>query len=354
MVLAPAAVFGLTGGAEVRYGNDFSSVRVLETRLPGVDIDAIALAPNLVQLALGAENGRILIYNLQSPDAEPAAELSGHSDGIQALLWTPDSATLISASSDHTVRIWTAVAGGEAGLVCITVLADFEDWVCGAAFDCTLSRVVFCSDDNAISVVAVDSWTRTARYEVTDYTPGCLATHPRDAALVAVGCNEGSVRLLSLDEAPTPSELQLFHGHTQGMFVDSVEFSRDGLRLLSGSNHFHIMVHEVATGAALLAVKQNIDDLWRVCFNQDCTLILATRQRYGVAVISAATGELEQGIQVEKPVLSVAAPMLYPWHRLCGLRELCVGRLSRLSRSAVNFSRLPTHVRDEIFARSNN
>jgi len=73
------------------------------------------------QVAAANKNGDILVWNLDVPEGKtpsPARRLVGHSNEINRILVTPDSMTLISVSSDHTVKYWDARSvEGEPGTV---------------------------------------------------------------------------------------------------------------------------------------------------------------------------------------------------------------------------------------------
>ena len=75
------------------------------------------------RLAAGNRDGQIFLWNLpDSPGDDrptPARRFDGHTNGITRLIATSDGKTLISASLDHTVRLWdpAASASGSAEVV---------------------------------------------------------------------------------------------------------------------------------------------------------------------------------------------------------------------------------------------
>lgn len=99
----------------------FADAKVLHSLPWNSDvISAVAFIGN-DKVAAGNKQGDILIWNLTVADGvtpDPARRLVGHDNEINRLLVTPDGKTLISASSDHTVKYWDAVSEqGEAGTV---------------------------------------------------------------------------------------------------------------------------------------------------------------------------------------------------------------------------------------------
>lgn len=101
--------------------NTFASAKVLHT-LPwnSAYITSLAFIGN-DKVAASNKKGDILIWNLAVPDGktpDPVRRLVGHTNEINRILITPDGKTLISASSDHTVKYWDALSDqGEPGSV---------------------------------------------------------------------------------------------------------------------------------------------------------------------------------------------------------------------------------------------
>lgn len=99
----------------------FADARVIHTFPWNSDaITAVAFIGN-DKVAAGNKRGDILIWNLPGPDGkspDPVRRLVGHTNDINRLIVTPDGKTLISASSDRTVKYWDAISDqGDPGKV---------------------------------------------------------------------------------------------------------------------------------------------------------------------------------------------------------------------------------------------
>jgi WD40 repeat protein len=70
--------------------------------------NGFVLSPDMKQIAI-SQNNTIQIYN--AADGRKQLSLSGHTDNIVALSYTPDSAKLLSGSLDRTVRYWDLATG---------------------------------------------------------------------------------------------------------------------------------------------------------------------------------------------------------------------------------------------------
>jgi len=75
------------------------------------------------KLAAGNRRGQILVWDLpETPGGElpaPVRRLDGHTNEVTKLVATPDGKTLISASYDHTIRVWNidSPASGSAEVI---------------------------------------------------------------------------------------------------------------------------------------------------------------------------------------------------------------------------------------------
>ena len=99
----------------------FADAKVLHTLPWNSDaLTSVAFIGN-DKVAAGNKRGDILIWSLSVPDGktpDPVRRLAGHTNEINRILVTPDGKTLISASSDHTVKYWDAQSDeGEPGTV---------------------------------------------------------------------------------------------------------------------------------------------------------------------------------------------------------------------------------------------
>ena len=101
---------GPFAAAKVRYTLPWSREAITDVAFIGNE-----------RVAAANKRGEILVWKLSALDdktTDPARLLAGHTNEINRLLVTPDGKTLISVSSDHTVRCWDALSDqGEAGVV---------------------------------------------------------------------------------------------------------------------------------------------------------------------------------------------------------------------------------------------
>lgn len=75
----------------------------------------IALSPDGKSIATGQDDGRVLIWDLQSGLETYALE--GHTQPVTAVIYAPDGNTLFSGSSDGSVRVWETRTGRMLGRI---------------------------------------------------------------------------------------------------------------------------------------------------------------------------------------------------------------------------------------------
>lgn len=127
-------------------------------------IYTLALSPDGRRLASGAEDGLIVVWEMES--AQETRRLIGHSDLVRGLSFSPDSQQLISASYDDTARIWDMGNWEE-----LVRLEGHSDDVIQAIFALDGSGVLTASRDGSVGLwrasfdpAAVQRWITDERY----------------------------------------------------------------------------------------------------------------------------------------------------------------------------------------------
>ncbi len=77
------------------------------TRIPEVQISAVAFSPDGGRLAVGAEDGTASVWSLAA--REQIASYAGPTAAVTTMAFTPDGESVLTASNDGIVRLWRAL-----------------------------------------------------------------------------------------------------------------------------------------------------------------------------------------------------------------------------------------------------
>src|SRR5262249_1334332 len=163
--------------------------------------------------------------------------LTGHTDGVRSVAWSPDGAQIASGSSDRTIKIWDV----ETGDLVKNVTTQHLGWVSSIAWSPEGARIAStggirgcprtCTYDRNIKIWAAA--TGTLMRTLTGHTSLVNSTSwSPDGAQIASGANDRTVRVWQVD---TGELLRTLTGHTSD--VTSVAWSPDGGQLASGGNY---------------------------------------------------------------------------------------------------------------------
>ena len=205
--------------------------------------------------------------------------LRGHTGAINAVAFSPDGATLVTASGDHTARLWNAATGEP-----LTPPLEHEDAVLSVAFSPDGTRLVTgCADENArLWDVATGKQIGAAMNSTGNII--AVAFSP-DGKLVSTGSDEGRARTWDAMTGQPVSPFVIYHEA-----VYSVAFNPDGSRLLTGTGDGIADLLDPHTGARLKTFRRaNI--IFTAAFSPDGKTILTSSADHTAETWNALTGE---------------------------------------------------------------
>ncbi|MDG4830309.1 pentapeptide repeat-containing protein [Solwaraspora sp. WMMD1047] len=234
-------------------------------------VTAVAFSPDGTLLTTASWDNTARIWDPTTGDHHTT--LTGHTSAVNAVAFSPDGTLLTTASRDGTARIWDPTTGDHH-----TTLTGHTD---------SVNAVVF-SPDGAL--LATASWDNTAR--IWDPTTGdhhttltghtstvnAVAFSP-DGTLLTTASYDGTARIW---DPTTGDHHTTLTGHTST--VNAVAFSPDGTLLATASRDGTARIWDPTTGDHHTTLTGHTDSVNAVAFSPDGTL-LTTASRDGTARI---------------------------------------------------------------------
>ena len=204
--------------------------------------------------------------------------LSGHTENVTSVVYSPDGKYVASGSWDKTVKLWEVAVGK-----CIKTLSGHEDHVTSVAY----------GPDGAY--LASGSWDKTIK--LWDVTTGeCIKTLENAHFVYSVAFSPDGAYLASgsgiikLWEVKTGKCVKTFDG--DGGWGHSVSFSPDGKYLASSSQDNTIKLWDVATGKCIKTSEGHTASIRSVCYSPDGKYITSVSDDQTIKFWNAGTGEL--------------------------------------------------------------
>ena len=268
-------------------------------RLGKCNINELAYSPDRTLLVVASSIG-VWLYDAQT--YQERAVLTGHTNDVLSVAFSPDGQTLASGSRDDTVRLWDVATGT------LQQTLTHTGSVTSVAF----------SPDGQTLASGVDGWTGTIylwdvatgvlQYTLLAHKGGLssVAFSPDGQTLASVG---GWDALVSLWDVATGTFQQTLVGHTAVTLLRSVAFSPDGSMLASagGWRDKTVRLWDVATGTLQQTLTGHTDIVESVVFSPDSRTLASGSIDATVRLWDVATGTLQHTLtEYTSGVLSVA------------------------------------------------
>jgi WD40 repeat protein len=272
----------------------FTLERTLSGHTDGVD--TIAFSPDGKLLASGSTDSQI--QAAESTDKEIKLwdvasgslrqTLAGHKRVVFGVVFSPDGKLLASCSGDKTIKLWDVASG-----TLKQTLSGHHSWVLSVGFSPDGEVLASGSADCSVKLwdVASGALRKTLTFANGVGFAGwveSVAFNP-DGRLLALGMGDNTVKLLDM---PIGTLGRTLTGHTN--VVTCVAFSPDGKLLVSGSDDNTVKLWDVASGAVRRTLIGHSHGVQRVAFSPDGILLASGSTDETIKLWDVASGNLRQ------------------------------------------------------------
>lgn len=270
-----AAEFAAAGGAqarglepEIRISDADSGALIRRWSVPAPGPYRLTFSPDGSRLASGGMDGSIRVWDAET--GREVALLRGHAGWVFAIAFSPDGTQLASSSWDRTVRLWEIAGARE-----LATFRGHELLVFDIAFSPDGRRLVSASMDRTAKVWDLQPATREGI--------GLAATDDTS----------------KLEPGDLSQEFRTLRGHHAT--VQTVTFTPDGTKLISGAWDGMIRIWDVASGRPVREFSAHSQPISRVDLSPDGTrLMTASGGLMGTQAGEVKVWELASGRELTR------------------------------------------------------
>lgn len=206
--------------------------------------------------------------------------IAGHTERIRSAEFSPDGKRIVTASFDHTARLWDATTGRE-----ILQLKGHADRLRSAAFSADGRHIVTAAHDKTARIW--DAATGRQLMQLDGHTDAVRsAEFSPDGSRVVTGSYDQTARIW---DVASGKQLELLSGHTSQ--VTAAMFSPDGSRVLTASQDRTARIWDAATGKQLVLLSGHTGQLTSAGFSPDGRRVVTGSYDKTARIWDVATGQ---------------------------------------------------------------
>ena len=217
----------------------------------------------------------------------PYTSLEGHTSRVTKIVFSPDGATLASASEDRTIRLWDVATGTHRH-----TLTGHQSYIYSVAFSPDGLTLASGSENGRIRLWSVT----TGQYRVTlegHQSSVYSVAFSSDGSTLASGSSDRTIRLWN---ATTGLYKVTLEGHSEN--INSVAFSPDGSTLASGSSDRTIRLWNATTGFHKQTLTGHTSSIYDISFIEDGQTLASKSNDGTIRLWDTATGQYKETLSV--------------------------------------------------------
>ncbi|MBD2384723.1 protein kinase domain-containing protein [Cylindrospermum sp. FACHB-282] len=240
-------------------------------------VNAILYSPNGSTLATAGRDKVIKLWNASTGGVIHI--LTGHSDWVNSLAYSPDGKVLVSGSRDKTIKLWNVSTGKE-----IRIFAAQSNSVCSLSYSPDGNTLASGSADKTIKLWNVSTGRVIFTLEGHSDSVLSLAYSP-DGKILASGSSDNTIKLWNVS---TGKVILTLVGHCN--WVRSLAYSPDGKILASGSSDSTIKLWNVSTGRVIFTLTGHSDSVPALAYSPDGKILASGSADKTIKLWNVSTG----------------------------------------------------------------
>ncbi|KAI9204595.1 uncharacterized protein BJ171DRAFT_98373 [Polychytrium aggregatum] len=268
-----------------------------------------------------------VLYGHDSLWSQCLAVLEGHSGEVRCVRISGDGSTIVSASADMTIRVWSSVTGSlvrtlkghDSPVSCIALSTDGSVLISGGddskliiwdvpmgslrskisahthplvAVDLTKDGSTALSASGDRSIALWDISTGTCTLKIVHTIPITSARLSPDKSTIYSGCLDGKIRIWSVESSQLIGTLQGHCAEINGLTVSS-----SGSLLISASWDKTVRIWDLESRTIRHTLQGHTDGIYDVAVTRDDAFVVSASEDQSLCVWEVASGSLRRKLK---------------------------------------------------------